>query len=66
MFFFYLLKGDEIMDKDIMDRLKELLGEEPQPLDDNFWLFGLLILMLIGMPMSKEEPTINIYLGSEE
>lgn len=54
------------MDKDIMDRLKELLGEEPQPLDDNFWLFGLLILMLIGMPMSKEEPTINIYLGSEE
>lgn len=54
------------MEKDIMDRLKELLGEEPQPLNDNFWLFGLLILMLIGMPMPKDQPIININLGSEE
>lgn len=54
------------MEKDITERLKELLGEEPQPLNDDFWLYGLLMLMLIGLPVPKEQPIININLGSEE
>ena len=52
MFFFYLFKGDEIMDKDIMDRLKELLGGE-ETTD------GLTIVL-------EGTPIINIYIGSEE
>lgn len=53
------------MDKDITERLKELLGEEPQSLNNDFWLYGLLMLMLIGLPVPKEQPIINIYLGDE-
>ena len=52
MLFFYLFKGDEIMDKDIMDRLKELLGEEETT--------GGITIVLEGTPI------INIYLGSGE
>ena len=40
------------MDKDIMDRLKELLGEEETT--------GGITIVLEGTPI------INIYLGSEE
>lgn len=48
---FYLFKGDENVEKDIIERLKEIMGEEAEK--------GLTIIF-------EGTPVINIYLGSEE
>lgn len=52
------------MEKSIEERLKEILGEEEKKNDSDFWLFGLLSLMLLAPSLPKEQPIINIYLGS--
>ena len=48
--FFYLFKGDKKMEKEILERLKDLLDEEDKE----------ITIILEGTPI------INIYVGSEE
>lgn len=55
--------------KDIDEMFKDILGKKEQEINlfdnDNSWLVSLLILMLISMPNTKDQPIINIYLGDE-
>ena len=55
--------------KDIDEMFKDILGKKEQEINlfdnDNSWLVSLLILMLISMQNTKDQPIINIYLGDE-
>ncbi len=50
------------MEKSIEERLKEILGDKEEKSDSDFWL--LILFMLMMSPKQKEQPVINIYLGS--
>lgn len=54
------------MDKSIEERLKEILGGEEKKNEDNFWLTLLPLFLMLNTNTPKEQPIINIYLGSEK
>lgn len=56
------------MDKDLENKLKEIL-EEQESIEQNNDFTGvwaiLLLALMFGMPKEKETPVINIYIGSD-
>ena len=51
------------MNDDLLKEFEELLKEDDSNM--GMWIFGLLLLGLFGFPV-KREPTIKIYLGSDD